>query len=91
MAAMKTEAPLNIPKKLKEFAQGLVTRHNELKAERPDLGLTTYALEDGLRALDEHRKAAFAQIDLSLEAGRISPEESQRRKDKWDILHCYKQ
>jgi hypothetical protein len=38
---------------------------------------------------DEHRKAAHGGVDLLLEDGHITPEEANRRKARWDVLHGY--
>ncbi len=38
---------------------------------------------------DEHRKAAMGTIDMLLESATITPEEAERRKARWDVLHGY--
>jgi hypothetical protein len=38
---------------------------------------------------DEHRKSAMGLIDNVLEAGKITPEEAERRKALWDVMHGY--
>ena len=36
---------------------------------------------------DEHRKAAMGGIDMLLESGTITPDEAERRKARWDVMH----
>jgi uncharacterized protein YjcR len=38
---------------------------------------------------DEHRKAAMGQVDILLESGLVTPEEAEKMKAKWDIMHGY--
>jgi hypothetical protein len=38
---------------------------------------------------DMHRLSAHGLVDLELEAGRISPDEAERRKTRWDVMHGY--
>lgn len=38
---------------------------------------------------DEHRKSAMGGIDMLLESGIITPEEAERRKAQWDVMHGY--
>ena len=38
---------------------------------------------------DEHRKAAMGGIDMLLESGTITPEEAERKKARWDVMHGY--
>lgn len=38
---------------------------------------------------NEHRKAAYGQIDIYLERGMISAEEAEIKKAKWDVLNGY--
>ena len=44
--------------------------------------------QDSVKA-DEHRKAAMGGIDMLLESGTITPDEAERRKAKWDVMHGY--
>jgi hypothetical protein len=72
------EAGATIPQKLMDYLRLLRTVNQK------------YSIGEIKEALDEHRLAAYGGIDMELEAGRITPEEAQRRKDNWDIRHSYK-
>lgn len=51
--------------------------------------LSSPNLKEAREFEDRHRMAAYGQIDNYSESGLITPEEAQRKKAKWDVMHGY--
>jgi hypothetical protein len=85
----QTQNP-NLTLRLKKLIESMVARPNILNYARPELDLREYTFEDGLQAVDEHRKAAYGRIDADFESGKITPVEAQNQKHSWNIQHGYR-
>lgn len=46
--------------------------------------------EELRKKVDEHRKTGHGQIDRDIEDGRMTPEEAERAKRRWDEKHGYR-